>query len=83
MTIEQAINIIENEIRCVQRATTNCCDRDCGKCPLVMDDTAIIKAYGMAIQALQDIDQIKGIINAPVYIQEDVMRYKMICEVVK
>lgn len=40
-------------------------------------------ALDMAIQALQDIEQIRGIINAPVHIQEDVIRYKMICEVVK
>lgn len=32
---------------------------------------------------IQTIDEINGIINAPVYIQEDVMRYKMICEVMK
>ena len=40
------------------------------------------EAKQMAIQALHDIEQIRGIINAPVHIQEDVMRYKMICEVI-
>ena len=40
-------------------------------------------ALDMAIKALQTLEQIKQIINAPVYIQEDVMRYKMICEVMK
>ena len=84
MTIEQAISIIENEKKCVNRANKNdYCNRDCYNCELVKTDTEILMALDMAIQALQDIDQIKGIINAPVYIQEEVMRYKMICEVVK
>ena len=39
-------------------------------------------ALNMTIRALQDIEQIKNIINAPVYIQEDVIRYQMICEVI-
>lgn len=34
-------------------------------------------------EALHTLEQIKQIINAPVYVQEDVMRYKMICEVMK
>ena len=40
------------------------------------------EALDMAIQALEQIQQIKDIINATVYIQEDVLRYKMICEVI-
>ena len=43
----------------------------------------ILEAYKMAMDALQKLEQIEQIINAPVYIQEDVMRYKMICEVIK
>lgn len=42
-------------------------------------DTAI----NMAIQALEQIGKIKTIIDSGVYIQEDVLRYKMICEVVE
>lgn len=46
--------IMENELRCVQTASTNCCDRDCAKCPLVMDTDKIIKAYGIVIRMLED-----------------------------
>lgn len=51
MTKKQAIEIIENEIRCVQRA--NYCDRDCANCPLVRKDEDILSAYAMAIKALE------------------------------
>lgn len=39
------------------------------------------KAFLIAISALSTLDMIRSIINLP-HIQEDVMRYKMICEVV-
>ncbi|MBR3599722.1 MAG: hypothetical protein IKL53_07565 [Lachnospiraceae bacterium] len=42
-----------------------------------------VYALNMAIQALYQISDIKAIINNPMYIQEDVLRYQMICEVVK
>ena len=42
-----------------------------------------VYALNMAIKALSQINNIKTIINSPVYIQEDVLRYQMICEVVK
>ena len=41
------------------------------------------EAVDMAISALTAIDAIKKIINSELPIQEDVMRYKMICEIVK
>ena len=34
-------------------------------------------------KALSQINDIKAIINNPMYIQEDVLRYQMICEVFK
>lgn len=40
-------------------------------------------ALDMAIQALEQIGKIKTIIDSGVYIQEDVLRYKMICEVME
>lgn len=40
------------------------------------------RSINKAIEALKQIDEIKKIISADVYIQEDVLRYKMICEVV-
>lgn len=41
------------------------------------------EAIKMAIKSLSQMNDIKAIINNPVYIQEDVLRYQMICEVVK
>ena len=82
MTNEQARAIICKEYLCVDRD----CDieRSCGKCDLMMPSKEpILQAYKMAMDALQKLEQIEQIINAPVYIQEDVMRYKMICEVMK
>ena len=52
MTKEEAIEIILNEKRCVQRA--NECDRACESCDLVKRDTDILEAYDTAIEALQE-----------------------------
>lgn len=41
------------------------------------------EALDMAIKALEQMEVIEAIIKSPIYIQEDVLRYKMICEVVK
>ena len=42
------------------------------------------EAYKMAIKALQAVGEIKDIINISNFvIQEDVLKYKMICEVVE
>jgi hypothetical protein len=51
MTREDAIKIIQNEYKCVDRE----CDieRSCGKCPyMIPTKETILQAYGMAIQAL-------------------------------
>lgn len=50
MTRKDAANIIRKERACVIRADV--CDRDCGKCDLVMKTEDIIEAYDMAIFAL-------------------------------
>ena len=41
------------------------------------------QALDVGIDAIQKIQKIDYIINSPVSIQEDVFRYKMICEVIK
>ena len=51
MTRKQVHDLMENELRCVQRG--NYCDRDCAKCPLVKDDKELIEAYGYVIKALE------------------------------
>ena len=54
MTREEAIAIIENEKKCVNRANKNdYCNRDCYNCELVKTDIEILTALDMAIQALE------------------------------
>ena len=45
--------IMENELRCVQRASNYCCNRECEKCDLLMDTDEIINAYGYVILMLE------------------------------
>ena len=51
MTLQEAHEYMENEIRCIQRSKI--CDRDCAKCKLVKEDKPLIEAYGFAISALE------------------------------
>ena len=54
MTNEEAIAIIENEKKCVNRANKNdYCNRDCYNCELVKTDAEILTALDMAIKALE------------------------------
>ena len=54
MTREEAIAIIENEKKCVNRANKNdYCNRDCYNCELVKTDIEILDALNMAIKALE------------------------------
>ena len=58
MTREEAIKIIQNEYKCVDRE----CDieRSCGKCPyMIPTKEPILQAYEMAIQALENIGHLK------------------------
>ena len=52
MTNERAIEIIQTEKKCVDRA--NICDRDCANCHLVLPEEEILTAYDMAIMALTE-----------------------------
>ena len=58
MIREEAIDIIRAERECVYRQgrTGECCrdDMGCGACDLVQEDTKIMEAYDMAIEALKD-----------------------------
>ena len=53
MTTYKAKEIMENELRCVQTASINRCDRNCGICPLLRDTDEIIKAYSFVIKLLE------------------------------
>ena len=70
MTIKEAHDIVENKLRCEQTWNTNRCRADCKECPYFCDYDATIKAYGVAIKALELIpdnatngDMIKALFN--------------------
>lgn len=67
MSNDQAIDLLDNLIGMIDDNQEN--DYD--------------EALKIGIKAIQKSEQIDQIINAPVYIQEDVLRYKMIYEVIK
>ena len=54
MTIREVHDLMENELRCVQRASVNGCDRECDTCPLVRDTDDIVAAYGYVIKMLEN-----------------------------
>lgn len=52
--------VIETELECVKRQQ---CDRDCGKCDLVLDSKEIIRAYEHAILLItlaEQFDEMRG-----------------------
>jgi hypothetical protein len=69
VTIEEAIKIIKSECYVFN--------------PLNFDRTQLINtALDAAVEALEQVKEIKGIVKDKRYIQEDVLKYKMICEVI-
>lgn len=70
MTASEAIKIIKSECYVFN--------------PLNFDRTQLINtALDAAVEALEQVKEIKGIIKDKRYIQEDVLKYKMICEVIE
>lgn len=53
MTNKTAHEYMENEIRCIQRASNGICSRNCGKCDLVKDDKLLIESYGVAVLSIE------------------------------
>lgn len=53
MTNEEAVKIIKTELECIKRNDGTDCDRNCADCDLVMEDTDIKEALGMAIKLLR------------------------------
>lgn len=51
MTPNEAVDYMENEIRCIQRAKF--CDRNCTEYLLIKEDKPLIEAFGEAIKALE------------------------------
>lgn len=60
MTENEVIEVLKNEKECVLRNIKGC-NRDCGKCDLVMNDSVIVNAYDKAIMALAKIQQYRSI----------------------
>lgn len=60
MTENEVMGVLKNEKECVLRNIKGC-DRDCGKCDLVMDDSVIVNAYDRAIMELQENHQYRAI----------------------
>lgn len=50
--VQRTIKVLENEKACVLRNIRQECDRDCGKCDLVLPDKEIINAYNYALDIL-------------------------------
>jgi predicted transcriptional regulator len=53
MTDREAIDVLFNEWKCIDRNDGIHCDRKCESCDLVMDVGIIREAFNMAISALQ------------------------------
>ena len=53
MTNQEAIEVMFNEWKCIERNDGIHCDRKCESCDLVMDVEIIREAYNMAISALE------------------------------
>ena len=59
MTENEAKEYMENEIRCIQRASY--CDRECAKCNLVKEEEPLLEAFGVAVKSLEEIQQYRAI----------------------
>lgn len=51
ITIDMMLSVMRNERECITRQE---CDRDCGKCDLVMDSETILAVYDAIIERLED-----------------------------
>lgn len=76
MTREEVIKVLLQHSEHWKRLLTeNICSKEEG--------LQTVEAFDMAIKALEQILVIEQIIEGTEYIQEDVIRYKMICEVLE
>lgn len=57
MKVSEAKEYMEDEVRCIQRATY--CDRNCAKCELVKEEKPLLESFGLAIQSLEMQDKLK------------------------
>lgn len=52
MTKWEAVGVLKFEKACVLRQDTPRCDRDCGKCDLLLPTEDVLQAYDMAVEVL-------------------------------
>ena len=81
MTREEAISGLK-EIR-DWRGLPYCIEEPLGQEGVAVITTEMIDMAIKALEQVPQLERIKSIINSDVYIQEDVLRYKAICEVIK
>lgn len=75
MTEIEAKAYMEDEIRCIQRASY--CDRDCAKCALAKEEEPLLEAFGVAIDALEKVQEYKNIgLGNPAEVEQDLLLYK-------
>ena len=56
MTQERIIEIMQTEKECVLRQDTDKCDRNCGKCDLVLPTEEVLQAYDAVIRSVENHD---------------------------
>lgn len=64
MKIKDVIDVIEKERECVRRNHECTCDRDCGKCDLLMETEKILDAYEDVIVTYNTLERLRRR-NAP------------------
>lgn len=62
MGINQIIEILETEKKCVKK-NINGCDGDCGNCELALEDDEILTAYTLAISILKNVRGDRKVMN--------------------
>lgn len=52
MTLEEQIEVMKNELTCIERNTYDNCNRDCANCDLLLPDTKVLETYRIIIDDL-------------------------------
>lgn len=60
MTLARIIELLEVERECIQRASHDECDRECGSCDLVQDSDELKEMYESAIRIMKNEEKSNG-----------------------
>lgn len=77
MTNYDAINLINNEITCIQ--STKCKREECANCSLVMPEKDILEALSMAIHALEKTNALEADLKPTCVSDEGIVMYDRFC----